>query len=153
MNFNLVKPDEWPLVFLHEMLHSVDPMLKNAVHEYAELSRQGMSDEALLQGLHRGFLAEWRAWVVTLELYRRGLDKGLFRSNALMEKALPSGAARKMTFNHLKQYVFTRLDKSYVDPTTGPFASPDVRARLAQLRERLRHGEVPLELGALGELL
>lgn len=86
-----VKPHELELIFLHEMIHSIDPrprhaeewlFQKDGIEELKRLRHESITqkslsdfDDVLLEqwlqnGLQRGLWAEWVAWKGTFDIYR-----------------------------------------------------------------------------------
>lgn len=152
MDVSQIPANEWPIVFVHEVLHALDQDLYTATETFSQQDRivnfdagSPRSQEWLIAGLDRGLLGEYRAWYFTLAIYREGLEEGLWTKIPWMEQLIaPKGSAQD-------QFLFAFLDPRFSDPVDGPFSQPKVAAALAQLRARLRISGAP-ELGSLGQL-
>ena len=154
LNLATVPPNELPLIYLHEMLHALDPKVLEASRAYlrgSEASRQ-TGDELvrwLQAGLDRGLLAEWRAWTPTVRLYLEGRNENLWQKIPRVEEII---AARR-SGEALGQTVFRFLDPRFPSPCEGIFATPLVGETLKTLRDEYRAGKRPLAGGKLETLV
>lgn len=109
MNFYKIDPNQWLLILIHEIIHSIDQKLidaskkysntklikhfvelNNNFNDYIKLEKQDQNDlnDWLLAGLDRGFLAEHRAWTKTFNVYIEGVEEGLWIKIPWMEAVL-----------------------------------------------------------------
>ena len=162
----------WKIVFVHEVAHLVDDGLDSAVNVWQNpdlrakaledadrLSKAGAGmaqfatpslDLWLKAGLDRGFLAEYRAWVVTAEIYKSLRTQGL-QSELEWMKGL---VQLNESFFDSQKRVFRALDGGFVDPSDGIFSNPWVAKRLVDIRQNLRKEleSKPPPLGALQQV-
>lgn len=169
MNFILVPPEEWLIVFIHEMCHVLDTILPISLEQYAKdqevmpFFREGRDFAALteserrllevwtLRGLDLGFLGEVRAWRVTYSLYEHGVKSGRWprlKSYTDFLEARPSQMSRD-------EYIFRFLDdpEKFRRPHQWPFNTQLGEAVYNSVRKKLRDGELSIEMGALKRFL
>ncbi len=138
LDVSRIPSTEWLLIFAHELLHSLDPMLSEAVRGYDQpqlLERLGaraqiLSDpsglsredrEALTRwieaGLGRGLWAEYRAWTLTFAIYDQGLQEKLWPRIEWMERILSS----RRKDEALDAFTYRFLDERSEDRESGNF--------------------------------
>lgn len=170
LDYAQVPPEEWLVIFIHESAHALDDRLLEGVTEYAraeqverfvEWSRStshfaDLSDDRraqlehwLLAGLSRGFLGEWRAWWLTLELYEDGLSEGLWTKIDWLEEVRARCEPKSRRAAFLMRYLSPRFE----DPSDGVFSNPLLRDALRSVRTRLVTGELRPPLGSLERIL
>lgn len=160
LHFGEVKPNDWLILFSHEVLHSLDEQLWVGVNTYSQpeeaakfaaWSEQFSTVSALpppeqieLQawiraGLDRGLLAEYRAWSATFEIYFEGMSEGLWKPidwiDAIVQQRKPKES--------LEAFTFRFLDARSPDPTDGLFAHKLLQSALAKTRQEIRSGPSP----------
>jgi hypothetical protein len=97
-------------------------------------------DHWLQASLQIHFLAEWRAWLFTYEIYRDLINLDHIPPVDWLEKKIPDVA--KLPAELLTSKVFNFLDKKFYDPTNEyPFDIPILKERLLSLRETLRNSQ------------
>lgn len=159
MDMTAIPMNEWPIIFIHEVLHSMDDDLYTAVKIYAEekrveafkkndLGSYKLSEEWLEAGLGRGLWSEYRAWYFTSVMYREGLLDGLWTRIEWMDRISGTGT----TSQSLRRHVYAQLDRGFRDPSEGIFNKPEVKKRLKVLRDRYRSERLP-PLGHLQKIL
>lgn len=165
-DFNRIPHEQWLLIFVHELLHSLDDTLAQAVQAYGDPATIGRVSRLALQarsvndlgpesreeleawiraGLDRGLWAEYRAWVASFAIYREGKADGLWPPIDWAETVLrgrPGG-------ERLERYLYDYLDKRSPDPRDGIFATPLVRDALQRVRREYRTGPALPPLGNL----
>ncbi|MCM2279533.1 MAG: hypothetical protein NDJ89_15765 [Oligoflexia bacterium] len=170
MDLGRVSPDEWLVIFIHELAHGLDDRLPEAVRAYnaqkdvedfAEWAvcatepaflpaeTRAKLDRWLEAGLGRGLFAEYRAWHVTLVLYEEGLREGLWDRIGWMETLLSQRPAQQ----ELGRFIYVQLDTRFTDPADGIFSHELIQNGLKAVRARYRDGSALPPLGALGEIL
>ncbi|MFL5812114.1 MAG: hypothetical protein ACJ763_00935 [Bdellovibrionia bacterium] len=170
MDFDRVTPSEWLVIFCHELLHSLDEKLWEAVRAYSQpelvksfaewsndigdvsqLSRdQKQSLTSWIDaGLGRGLWAEYRAWVPTFQIYLQGKSEGLWPEIDWMETVLESRKQGE-TF---ERSLYSYIDEHSADPTDGIFSRPLIQSALRSERAKVRNAKAALpELGSLGSV-
>ena len=156
MNFTKIPPNEWLIIFVHELTHSLDVQLSNAISEYSkneivlkltkdkkvfqQLSRDEKSElhRWLMSGLDRGFLAEYRAWTITFKIYQDGLDEGLWKPIDWMNSILN----HKLASENLSDFTFRYLDPRFINPTEWPFRASPVKESLESIRAQMRRNDI-----------
>jgi hypothetical protein len=167
LDFDAVGPEEWPLIFAHELLHAVDPQILVGMADYADptvpalLAKRNQtvktlsalsSDEQLLvekwirAGLDRGLFAEYRAWVPSLLIYQQGKEEGLWPAIPWLEQVL----ALKKPTQALSEFTYLYLDARSPDPSSGIFSLPLTQDALHHAREKIRSTHAFPDLGLLG---
>jgi hypothetical protein len=170
MNFALIDPNEWLVILSHELLHSLDETLSSAIGRYSNSdevsefvsSSKSSSDPQALNsserrdldswltaGLDRGFLAEYRAWTVTFEIYQEGLAEGLWSNISWLDAIL----RKKPKEQSLSLFTLLYLDPAFPDPTDGIFSVKLIQSELSHVRQVIRTSAPPPSLGNIGELL
>jgi hypothetical protein len=107
MDISKVPPNEWLVKLCHELLHSIDERVYQAVEDFADPDtldeviriNKNKTDIAQLnpqehkflmtwlgEGLNKGILAEYRAWALTDLIYRQGLSEGLWKPIAWIDR-------------------------------------------------------------------
>ena len=164
MDFTKIDPKDWLLIFSHEIIHSVDSVLKTAVDIFGSLAvskkvnqmsrdfsdPQALSkddraalDTWLVAAYDRGFFAEVRAWAVTIALYQEGRKDGTFVSLPWMEDILK----KKKQGESIQDFTTRFLDPNFYDPKDGQFAAPLVQKEIKVLREQIRNGQRKIVFG------
>jgi len=170
MDLETVESKEWLILFVHEVAHSLDSELLDALPIYndeayiKELSAYGKAngtlsnlplqdrkrlDNWLLAGLNRGFLAEYRAWLLTLVIYEEGLRDGTFSPSPWLEQLKNSKSKNDNMRTHILRY----LSPSWTDPTEEIFEHPFIQEALRNLRRKLNADPSLVKLGAIEKLL
>jgi len=155
LNFDLISPNEWYIIFIHEFSHYMDDELRSSTDIYnrkddvkriAEAVRssgclqdlspeiRSLLDSWLIAGLNRGFLAEYRAWTKTIDLYLEGLKINSWQEIPLLESFLSSYDQDE----NLSSYVFKKLDRQFADPNEGIFSLKIIQETLSIVRDDLR---------------
>ncbi|MCM2323224.1 MAG: hypothetical protein NDJ90_08170 [Oligoflexia bacterium] len=170
MDLGRVSPDEWLVIFIHELAHGLDDRLPEAVRaynapkdveEFAEWAvcatepaflpaeSRAKLDRWLEAGLGRGLFAEYRAWHVTLVLYEEGLREGLWDRIGWMEALISQRPASQT----LGRFIYLQLDARFVDPADGIFSRELIQNGLKAVRARYREGSALPALGTLGAIV
>jgi hypothetical protein len=170
MNIEQMTANEWLIFFVHEVAHSLDSELLAALPIYndetyiKELAAYGKSngrladlskseqqrlENWLIAGLNRGFLAEYRAWLLTEAIYEESRQQGILSSSAWLEELRNSKPAN----SSMRDYVLHYLSSSWVDPTEGIFSYPFIQQALLRIRQKLVADPSSVNLGAIGHLL
>ncbi len=166
MNFLRIPPNDWLIIFVHEILHSLDQRIFSAVERYGnqnlvkEIAQQAgktsspenladpfraQLDGWLLAGLDRGFLAEYRAWTITFEIYQDGLREELWQPIPWLDKILVNQGRQD-----LRAFSFHYLNPHFTDPQEGIFSLSLVKKELKNVRARLGN-KIP-DLANLGSI-
>jgi hypothetical protein len=161
LHFGEIRPNDWTILFVHEILHSLDEQLWEGVDRYGRPEKVSLfaswaerystfpslapaeQNEMrlwLLAGLDRGLLAEYRAWSATFEIYRQGLTEGLWKSIDWVEAVLAS----QKPGQSIEAHTFHYLDQRSPDPLEGIFAKPLIQSGLKEARGELRRATPPL---------
>ncbi len=162
--------NEWLMIFVHEVAHSLDSELIDSLSIYnnealikyfADLGKKNTQlvdvsksdrknlDTWLTAGLNRGFLAEYRAWLLTFLIYEEGLKDGTFLPIDWLEnlkKNRPAGL-------DIRIYILQSLSPDWVDPTEGIFSNQFIRDALTQLRQKIYNNPLMVEMGYIENLL
>lgn len=166
MDFDQIPPGEWLLVLSHELIHALDPSIKEAMPIYgdpkrvkriaervrataasAPLDLETMEDMRiwLTAGLDRGYLSEVRAWAVTVRIYQQARAQGAWDKSPWMEKIV-SGVSES---GELVLGTARYLHPTFKDPTDGIYSLPHVGAELKKLRGEIYEGKFPVDLKSL----
>lgn len=161
MEIDQIPPNEWLINLVHELAHYIDQRMPQAISIYSNQKTatafaaraKEISDPALLTreekiefdrwlmaALDRGFLGEYRAWVVTLAIYQEGVGAGLWQPIDDLESWLKMRGPGES----LAKIVMRRLDPTFLDPdpndsTSGIFRLALVQNELKSLRAEIRH--------------
>jgi hypothetical protein len=156
-DFSRIGPNEWFVIFAHELIHSLDETLWNAVVTYADqekianlvkqkktfgnlnLAEKSMLLRWVASGLDRGLWAEYRAWVTTYHIYKAGIEGGDWQKIDWFENWI----AQKKSDESINKFIYLSLDEKHTDPETGLLSSPLVKEALTKLREHSRTIELP----------
>jgi hypothetical protein len=155
-----IPPEEWNMILVHEIAHIVDDALDAAVKQWQsnDLKEKALAErENFLQsspiriddfpnsrvwlsaGLNRGFLAEYRAWVITSVIYESLRAKSLQVDLNWMREISAAG----MTISELKVRVFKYLDSRFFDSVENTESNilnkPPFANILQILRQELRY--------------
>lgn len=170
MNFSLISPQDWPIIFIHETLHALDQQIWVGVEKYGnqELvahflklsvnykNYADLPDEErkqlrqwIMAGMDRGLLAEYRDWCATFIIYHEGKEEGLWNQREWAENVLKMWDKNPMTLNLT---VFNFLDARSKNPTDGLFANALLRSALIAVREELRTATTPPSLFGLAAI-
>lgn len=170
MNIERLTASEWLILFVHEVAHSLDSELVAALPIYNDeayikeldaygkangkwadmaVSEQQRLEKWLIAGLNRGFLAEYRAWLLTAVIYEEGLQQGVFAPSPWLEELKNSKPAKTSMQTHVLRY----LSPSWVDPTEGIFSYSFIQEALHKLRQQLDANPSSVKLGAIEKLL
>jgi len=166
MNFDQIPARDWLIIYTHELFHALDskliegmqaygdPQVNEKIHDLIasgkalkELSpdERGVVKNWLIGGLNRGYLAEARAWSLTLQFYTTLKKEKLQVVIPWLEDILKERRAGESDFMLMLRY----LDKRFIDPTENIFAKPLIQESLAKVRERIRDGGIQVDLGSL----
>ncbi len=170
LDFTMIPEGEWIIIFIHEVAHSLDEKLIQALPVYADAklvhsfmqfvpnlqdprklppeARRGLI-RWLEAGLDRGFLAEWRAWTLTAQLYLDGQSEGLWQPIGWLENVL---SGRKED-ESIPTFLLHRLSPHFSDPSEGIFKTPLVSSELKRIRKAMADGRAKPELGGIGRLV
>ncbi|NUM87918.1 MAG: hypothetical protein HUU37_01825 [Bdellovibrionales bacterium] len=168
MDIGRVRPDEWMVIFIHEVAHGLDDLISPASRVYgqtedvAELAAWAARTETpsdlpheirekldswLAAGLDRGLWAEYRAWLATFALYEDGARERLWNRVAWMEEI----SAQRPPELGWNLFLYRFLDDRFQDPTEGIFSRVLIRNGLRELRGRYR--DLLPGLGSLGRMM
>jgi hypothetical protein len=160
-NFAAITPGEWYIIFIHELLHSLDENLWQAVDSYGsnphvkdfvawagktKKFRQLSGEQKVLlrewirAGLDRGLWAEYRAWAATFAIYRAGRVAGTWPRMSWMESLI----SRTRTERELLQVLYRYLDQRSKDPRQNIFSLPLIQDAIRAVREEARRKLPPL---------
>lgn len=156
MNIGKIPASEWLFIFVHELCHEVDPILKNAsaiwnssaraetifamaktTHDPQNLSTTDHTAlrEYIHAGLDRGLLAEYRAWFICFSIYEAGKSYHLWSQIPWMELVMAS----KTPQESLETFTFRYLDARFIDPQPeGFFSLSIVQLEYKNMRQELR---------------
>jgi hypothetical protein len=165
MDIGKIPKEEWPMILAHELIHTLDTKIKDAVISYNRPSlirafvswdsegttyesltteRRVQLDAWILAGLDRGLLAEWRAWTVTFALMEELVQ--LVYVTYIPEWCQSYWNLRNQGYS-VEQATALFLDPNFTDPTDGVFSKSLIREALAQKRADIRNGSRRLDLG------
>ncbi len=154
--------------YIHEGAHRLDSELNGSLKVYndpifiqnilekintnAQLNSQDLTDlnSWLIAGLNRGFLGEYRAWLLTFMLYKEGRQDGTFKEPIDWLEDLMIAQPKNLDD---RVYIFRHLSPTWTDPSEGIFSHNLIQAQLAQLRARLYANPLQVQLGKIGEIL
>ena len=167
INFAKIPPNEWLLIFSHEILHSLDARLTQAVIDYGAIadivsitkefsSTQNLTSEQetaiqkwINAGLDRGLLAEYRAWTLSFKIYQHGVKEKLWHPIVWVDRILQGQRADEP----LAHYVLRFLDTRFTDPTDYPFSAAPVKDEFLKVRNNLRSQKSLPDLANLGDFM
>jgi hypothetical protein len=169
MDLARIPRNEWYVIFIHEMVHHLDGLLIEASRDFAlsdglrfEMEgwvRQGRLsllptdiradlDAWLIDGLHRGLWAEYRAWYITYRLYGQMVEEGLIQRIPRMDAVLDLKPVEERFESFLMRY----LEERSLMPTEGVFSSPVITQAISEILERQKVSGSDLPLGPLQKL-
>lgn len=164
MNILKIPTNEWPIIFAHEHLHSLDIEMLKSVEEFSNqdlikklvtkaiavpdlnfwsTEEKHQLHEWLTHGLNRGFLGEYRTWTMTLILYQEALMNQRIQKIPWIEKIL----ANKPSHQKLDHYLLTYLSKKWTNPTNFPFDLKPISNSLIEIRKELLQEKYLPQLG------
>ncbi len=123
MDFTQIEPNDWLLIFVHEILHEVDRWLEAA--------------------LNRGLGAEVRAWAVTFAIYLEGRADGTFNKIEWMESIL----SHRSPHESLQRFALRYLDPRFADSDKSPFDQALFATGLKLMRVGITHGSTEIKFG------
>ncbi len=136
-----IPPNEWPLIFVHEILHRRDETLQSSIVTYNNsenitqmmaLLKSNRKWEALMpneqqlmldqieRALNRGFLAEFRAWTLTLQVYQEWLEQKEIIAIPWVEEILLNKKENQPLADYIYNYLYPRFTKPIAE---GVYAS------------------------------
>lgn len=154
LNILKIPTNEWPIIFAHEHLHSLDLEMLKSVEEFSNkdlikklitkaiavpdlnvwsTEEKHQLHEWLIHGLNRGFLGEYRTWTMTIILYQEALMNQQIQKIPWIEDIL----AKKHSHQKLNHYILTYLSKKWTDPTDFPFNLKPISNSLIEIRKEL----------------
>ncbi|HWU44626.1 MAG TPA: hypothetical protein VN132_14340 [Bdellovibrio sp.] len=171
-SIDLIPPNEWLINFCHELAHFLDGerfAYANAIyneekthHHFLRLAAQFSDPETLtsadqtrfddfmMSALDRGVLGEYRAWAVTLLIYKEGVirntsDRGLWHPISWAEDWF----AQQRPGESIPQLSMRYLDPSFTDPDPNDPDAEEFQTELFQrelhiMRDRVRTQLAPL---------
>lgn len=159
INPNDLPSSQWTLIFVHEFSHALDNQLREAVqHEMrwplvksleeilavAEWTPENEVEvrQLLRKSLDRGFLAEYRSWVVSASLY---LESGRSPRVPWFDRML--GEAGNFDDAHFRKSLFDFLDPRFQNKLEGIFQDEKIQRIYFEIRASLRKS--PPEMGSL----
>lgn len=155
IDISKVNPDDWTMIFIHELAHLSDTKLSQAsetfakkewVEEFYSWSQKTSDFQKLPQdvqtrlrlwimsGLDRGLLFEYRAWLETILIYNEMIRLNEIPRSAFIEYGLSQIDSRKKLSNGLFEF----LDRNSSNPQEGIFTVPLIMNALESIREELR---------------
>lgn len=170
MDWGRVPANEWLIILVHELLHSLDTRIWDGlelagtpvnVRRVQKLVKKFTAPHALnptdsefmsqwvSAGLDRGLWAEYRAWLATLAIYEAGLTDGLWVPIDWLDRIVqecPADFKRELCF-----YKF--IDARSPDPMSGLLGTSLVLGQIRQVRATQRDWLAPLPLGPLEALV
>lgn len=170
MNIGELDKNNWLITLVHELAHAKDDVMFESLKSYNQpelvnrlvawsnsgvrYSNLAASDKAqihswLLAGLQRGFLAEYRAWLLTYLVYQEGIADGSFQPIPWLEQISSS----KPTNLSIELHILHYLSPSWKDPTTEIFGHTLVQEALAEVRAELLKNPCQIELGEVGKII
>jgi hypothetical protein len=163
-DIDAIAPGEWLISFCHELAHYIDGdhfSMANTIyneekrdHHFLNLA-QSTSDPSHLApadqtrfdvwmnaALDRGFFGEYRAWAVTLILYRAGLRAGVWNHVEWLDRWLGDSS-------NIPQTAFQTLDGRFTNPDPQDSSSEEFQSDLFQnelkkVRDQARQHLPPL---------
>lgn len=165
-----IERNMWLMTLVHELAHAKDDVMFNSLVDYdnpflegnivrwsnaglkfSDLSKQDQNEIRtwLLAGLQRGFLAEYRAWLLTYLIYEEGRIDGTFEPIAWLEDIKSTKPANRSIALHILSY----LNPGWKDPTTEIFGHLLVQEALAEVRLEIMRNPCKIQLGEIGVLL
>lgn len=170
MDLSRIPPNEWTIIFAHELLHGLDKQLLMDIRNYgSDLNTEKIniwsSAGANLQelspalrsslfnwveaGMGRGLIGEYRTWLPTIQIYLEGLAVNAWSHISWLDSVL----LEQQSDESLPCFVFRALDRRSLDPNEGLFTLPIFQAAIQAVRQRYRSCfELPL-LGSLQTIL
>ena len=170
MDIGQMTSNEWLMIFVHEVSHSLDSELINSLDIYnnevlvkyfselgakntalTELSKNDreLLNTWLMAGLNRGFLAEYRAWLLTYLIYDEGLKDGTFAPIDWLENLKNSKPAGL----DVRVYILRSLSPDWTDPVDGIFAHQFIKDALRQLRQRIFNNPLEVKMDDIEKLI
>ncbi|MCK6598218.1 MAG: hypothetical protein L6Q37_07620 [Bdellovibrionaceae bacterium] len=154
MNFLKMNPNEWFVIFIHEHLHALDKTLIDSLEIYGDEGltqtlktykkqnldfnkwEQSVKDKLLpwlIAGLDRGFLAEYRAWTVTVELYLEARNNNKIHPILWLDKILK----QRKTNESISSFMIKFLSPKWIDPKEELFSYAPIQKTLLQVRKNI----------------
>jgi len=170
MNISKIPSNDWTIIFIHELLHSLDEELWKAVEVYGHedwikefeqwasktenfddlpADTQGRLTQWIEAGLSRGFWGEWRAWTVSFAIYKQGLQEGLWKNIKWIDEILEKQKADEP----LEQFTYRFLDPRFKNPSDGFFKSKLMQNAVEKIREQYGPGKKLPPLGNLQAII
>lgn len=170
MDIDQMSANEWLVLFIHEVAHTLDSELIEAIAIYnnkdtfdrwTEFGNKNISlnqldadtrtllDQWLTAGLNRGFLSEYRAWLMTYLVYEEALKDGLIKPDPWLEdlkKNKPQGL-------DIQTYIFRHLSSSWIDPSDYIFKHTFIQQALKELRIKLYNDPHLIKLGQFEKII
>ncbi len=164
MDFTQIEPNDWLLIFVHEILHEVDSVLRDAVPVFGDLqlrsyleklarkiqnpislsgADRAQLDRWLEAALNRGLGAEVRAWAVTFAIYLEGRADGTFNKIEWMESIL----SHRSPHESLQRFALRYLDPRFADSDKSPFDQALFATGLKLMRVGITHGSTEIKFG------
>lgn len=143
LNLARIAPSKWIELFVHEHSHQAQPDRADAVARFKQRPIVDISlEEWLTAGINLKFRAECLARARDLRVYDQGL-RGWGGIDASGKPKHPNPEMEELLASRLfgetyEQTAFRFLDPRFFDPANGYLADPQNRAKLLELRERLR---------------
>ncbi len=162
--------NEWLMTFVHEVAHSLDSELIGALDIYnnekyiiflhqlgqkniklseLDMRQRQYLDNWLMAGLNRGFLAEYRAWLLTYVIYNEGLKDSTFKNITWLDQLV----ATKPIAENINSHILKQLSKSWSNPTAGVFSYPFVQSALLELRKKIETNPGLVKMGYIKKLV
>lgn len=161
---------EWLKAFIHEGIHRLDGELDKSISIFSDrktkefIKSKGKKDTPLselsyferrkldkwlIAGLNRGFLAEYRAWLLTFVLYKEARKSRSIGVNEWLENLMQNQDPEIDD----DIYIYRALSSHWTDPKSGLFKYEFVKEALSKLRSKLYENPKLVELGFIGEIL
>jgi hypothetical protein len=163
LDFSKIPATEWLVIFIHVVSHSLDPYLISGTEAFADektysdilrmtskttsperltAKERGEMFDWLRAGLDQKFLAEYRAWTITIKLYLEGKNI-LWPQIDWLENILKN----RKSGEALNIFTLRYLSPRFTSNDEGIFKNILIKNSLTRFREGLLSGQFQAPLG------
>ncbi len=160
MDVSQIPRNEWLVILSHEFIHNLDDRMTTAIEKFSDESTvsevlriaQGPSPTAneltfvsawIFEGLNKGLLAEYRAWVATDLIYQAGLEEGLWNRISWIDDFVNARDPQQRQIQILQKLLELKQDPDF---TKTIFQWPLLQTQYQKLIEALRARSAPLPI-------
>lgn len=170
MDLGSIDKNNFLLIFIHELAHGVDDVMRTALSEFSNSSTRTQVIEILerkqnpadlnsqernlirawlIAGLERGLLAEYRAWLFTYLAYQEGLRDGTLQPTEWLDR-LHNTKPENTT---IEEHIYRTLSQNWHDPQDDVFANPIISELLKEIRQEFYANPRLIKMGNIGQLI